>query len=135
MMRMFSGTLDISKEKPGFLVSVWQLNMVRAVGESHVDGKGGGGVAAAATRLFTYVQVSRGHRKKRVGKSINQIISFKKNQAAGCGGANLGQDGRVVECWGEVRAPSTGRCERRHYRSLATLGGRPRQRGDGAADV
>lgn len=68
MMRMFSGTLDISKEKPGFLVSVWQLNMVRAVGESHVDGKGGGGVAAAATRLFTYVQVSRGHRKKRVGK-------------------------------------------------------------------
>lgn len=54
MMRMFSGTLDISKEKPGFLVSVWQLNMVRAVGESHVDRKGGGGVAAVATRLFTY---------------------------------------------------------------------------------
>lgn len=54
MMRMFSGTLDISKEKPGFLVSVWQLNMVRSA-KAMLKGRVGVGVAAAAaTRLFTY---------------------------------------------------------------------------------
>lgn len=86
MMRMFSGTLDISKEKPGFLVSVWQLNMVRS-GESHVDRKGGDGVAAAATRLFTYKLAEPSKKTSRKINQSNDIVQ-KKNQAAGCGGAN-----------------------------------------------
>lgn len=76
MMRMFSGTLDISKEKPGFLVSVWQLNMVRS-GESHVDRKGGGGVAAAATRLFTYKLAEPSKKTSRKINQSNYIVQKK----------------------------------------------------------
>lgn len=82
--------------------------------------------------LFFHVQVSRAINKQVNRKQINQIPSTEKLLVAEerIGFGSRWQSGGVL---GEVRAPSIGQCEQRHYRLLATLG--RRQRGDGAADV